>query len=177
MRRLIKWLRRLLRIDRYIRLSDYLRGLCLALMVSTVHGAALEEVNYWRRHNQHGRLAAFIEDKALTRFAQHKAEYRAARGLKDGHQGPKPSDDCREGTAEALPLFGWISCVMEETGRLAGAGVAIGDDGERYMVLVVRGKGYAPFGSQNLVCIPTAHMTPNAPRIHRINRTIKIGRW
>ncbi len=158
-------------------------ALSLLLMVAAVPAgaAAIDEVNYWRKHNRHGRLPAFVEDKALTKFAQRKAEFRAARGLKDGHQGLKPPDGCREGTAEALPMFGWISCCMEETGRYAGAGVAIGDDGERYMVLVVRGKGYAPFGRKNRMCIPTAHMTPDAPRVHRIKRAVSrlrsFGSW
>jgi len=166
LKRLIKWIRRVLRIDRYIRLSDYLKGLCLLLLVvSTANAAALDEVNYWRRHNG---LSKFIEDRGLTRFAQRKAEFRAARGLKDGHDGPKCPDNCREGTAEARPMWGWLSCCMDETGKLAGAGVAIGDDGERYMVLVVRGKGYAPRGRRIIMAMKTAHLTPDAPRIRRL---------
>jgi hypothetical protein len=57
---------------------------------------------------------------------------------------------------------------MEETGTYAGAGVAIGADGERYMVLIVRGtQGHAPNGRQ-VRLLRTAHLTPDAPRIERL---------
>jgi hypothetical protein len=57
---------------------------------------------------------------------------------------------------------------MEEDATHGGAGVAIGDDNERYMVLVVRGgSGIAPRG-RNVRPIATAHLTPNAPRMRRL---------
>lgn len=134
------------------------------LLSSTAQAGALDEVNLWRTTNG---LPPFQEDKRLTTTAQHKAEYRAARLLKNGHQGPPCPPGCREGTGEARPEWGWLTCVMEETGTYAGAGVAIGADGERYMVLIVRGtQGYAPI-SRQLRPLRTAHLTPDAPRIGR----------
>lgn len=143
-----------------------MRTLMLLLLVSsTASASALDEVNLWRTKNG---LSPFKEDKKLTVAAQHKAEYRAARLLKDGHQGPRCPGGCREGTGEAKPEWGWLTCVMEETGQFAGAGVAIGADGERYMVLIVRGtRGSAPHG-RRVRPIRTAQLTPDAPRIKRI---------
>ena len=143
-----------------------LRALLLTLlMCSVVQAKAIDEVNYWRKKNG---LRPFVEDKKLSAAAQHKAEYRAARLLKDGHQGPACPAGCREGTGEARPSWGWLTCVMEETGSHAGAGVAIGPDGERYMVLIVRGsRGNAPIG-RNVRPISTAHLTPDAPRVARV---------
>ena len=135
------------------------------LLSSTAKAAAIDEVNLWRTKNG---LTPFMEDKSLTRFAQRKAEYRAARLMKDGHQGPRCPPGCREGTGEARARWGWLTCVMEETGKYAGAGVAIGADGERYMVLIVRGtSGNAPIG-RKVRPLSTAHLTPNAPKIRRI---------
>ena len=137
----------------------------LLLVSSTASASGLEEVNLWRTKNG---LPPFEEDKKLTAAAQKKAEYRAARLLKDGHQGPTCPAGCREGTGEAKPEWGWLTCVMEETGTKAGAGVAIGADGERYMVLIVRGiHGHAPQGRQ-VRPLRTAHLTPDAPRIERV---------
>ena len=143
-----------------------MRALLIILLInSTAQASALEEVNLWRSKNG---LPAFKEDKKLTAAAQHKAEYRAARLLKDGHDGPECPAGCREGTGEAKPEWGWLTCVMEETGTYAGAGVAIGADGERYMVLIVRGiHGHAPNGRQ-VRPLRTAHLTPDAPRIERV---------
>jgi hypothetical protein len=135
------------------------------LLSSTAHAGALDEVNLWRTTNG---LPPFHEDTTLTAAAQHKAEYRAARLLKNGHQGPACPPGCREGTGEARAEWGWLTCVMEESGTYAGAGVAIGDDGERYMVLMVRGThSHAPTGRQ-VHPLRTSHLTPDAPRIQRV---------
>jgi hypothetical protein len=137
----------------------------LLLLGSTAQASALEEVNLWRTTNG---LPPFQEDERLTAAAQYKAEYRAARLLKNGHQGPPCPPNCREGTGEARAEWGWLSCVMEEAGTHAGAGVAIGADGERYMVLMVRGThSHAPMGRQ-VRPVRTAHLTPDAPRIPRV---------
>jgi hypothetical protein len=137
----------------------------LLLLSSTAQASALQEVNLWRTTNG---LPAFQEDERLTAAAQYKAEYRAARLLQNGHQGPPCPPGCREGTGEATAEWGWLSCVMEESGTYAGAGVAIGADGQRYMVLMVRGtQGYAPSGRQ-VRPLRTAHLTPDAPQIPRI---------
>ena len=140
-------------------------GIVIVLTLSMAANAgALDEVNLWRSKNG---LSTLAEDKELTLFAQHKSEYRAARLLKDNHHGPRHPEGCREGTGEAHPSWGWLTCVMEETGKYAGAGVAIGVDGERYMVLVMRGpRGYAPRGRQ-VKPLSTAHLTPDAPVIPR----------
>ncbi|MEZ6051244.1 MAG: hypothetical protein R3C02_07640 [Planctomycetaceae bacterium] len=74
--------------------------------------------------NENPGLPALKEDKELTAAAQHKAEYRAARLLKDGHQGPTCPAGCRE-DGRSRAWWGWLTCVMEETGTHAGAGVAI----------------------------------------------------
>lgn len=141
--------------------------MCILSFCSLAQGSAIEEVNLWRQKNG---LSPFIEDEKLTAAAQHKAEYRAARLLKNGHQGPACPAGCREGTGEARPSWGWLTCVMEETGKYAGAGVAVGADGERYMVLLVRGtRGSAPRG-RSVRPIRTAHLTPNAPIIRRLRR-------
>lgn len=141
--------------------------LVFLLLVTSSAASGIEEVNLWRSRNG---LPRFEEDKRLTRFAQYKAEWRASRLLQNGHQGPRCPADCREGTGEATSDWGWLTCVMEETGRYAGAGVAIGPDGQRYMVLVVRGtRGSAPIGRKVRPC-RTAHLTPDAPRIRSILR-------
>lgn len=120
---------------------------------------AMQEVNYWRKLN---RLPPVVEDPELTKFAQMKAEYRAKRGLKDGHQGPVNPPGTREGTGEATPEWGWLTCVMEETADEGGAGIAVGADGERYMVLVLRGGGDAPIG-RNVRPHDTSFLTPDPP--------------
>jgi len=126
--------------------------------------SGMDEVNYWRTANG---LKPFREVPWMKAFAQTKAEYRAARLLKDGHDGPRCPAGCREGTAEATAEFGWLSCCMEETGKWAGAGLAIGADGDRYMVLIVHGlKGHAPIG-RRVRPLRTAHLTPNPPIIPR----------
>jgi len=110
-----------------------MRSMIVVLVMSPIAGAsAIEEVNFWRSANGLPRL---VEDQVLTSRAQAKAEYRAARLLKNGHDGRRCPQGCREGTGEASPGWGWLACVMEETGDCAGAGVAIGADGQRYMVL------------------------------------------
>ena len=151
----------------------FIRVLLLTLIVhSTAFATAIEEVNHWRTENG---LQPFKEVKWMTEFAQKKAEWRAARLAQNGHQGPRCPAGCREGTGEARSEWGWLTCCQEETGEWAGAGVAIGADGERYMVLVIHGtRGTAPKGRQiggrgaPLRIINTSRMTPDAPRIDRI---------
>lgn len=148
-------------------------ALILVAAASTAGATAIEEVNYWRSQNG---LPPFQEDEQLTQFAQAKAEWRAARLAKNGHQGPSVPAGCREGCGEATPDWGWLTCCQEETGQLAGAGVAIGADGERYMVLVIRGtNGSAPRGRKiggngPLKIVRTAHLTPDAKVMGRIRR-------
>jgi len=133
--------------------------LCVSL---TANATGIQEVNYWRSKNG---LKPFIEVHWMTDFCQKKAEYRAARGLKDNHAGKRCPAGCIEGCAESTPDWGWHTCCTEESGRFAGAGVAIGEDGERYMVLLVWGKGG---NRRNIRPLKTAHLTKDAPIIKRI---------
>ena len=149
------------------------RALFIAsLLASTVSASAMKEVNHWRTQNG---LEPFEEVPWMTEFAQQKAQWRAARLAQNGHQGPPCPAGCREGCGEALPMWGWLTCCQEETGKRAGAGVAIGADGQRYMVLIIQGtQGIAPKGRQiggsgaRLRIIDTSKLTPDAPRIERL---------
>ncbi|WP_372894520.1 CAP domain-containing protein [Stieleria sp.] len=130
--------------------------------VAVAQGGAFDEVNAWRRA---AGLPSFIEDPAMTEFAKRKAEYRAARGLKNGHQGPSVPAGWTEGCGEATATWGWLTCATECDFRYAGAGVAIGADGERYMVFVGRGgSGRALIDPNRYPIIKTAHLTPNPLR-------------
>ena len=153
----------------------FIRALLLvSLFASTASASALKEVNHWRTQNG---LEPFNEVPWMTKFAQRKAEWRAARLAQNGHQGPPCPAGCREGTGEATPNWGWLTCCQEENGKWAGAGVAIGADGQRYMVLVIYGtQSTAPKGRQiggrgaRLRIINTSSLTPDAPVIQRIQR-------
>ena len=144
------------------------------LITSTASATAIEEVNHWRTQNG---LEAFKEVPWMTEFAQRKAEWRAARLAQNGHQGPRCPAGCREGCGEARSDWGWLTYCQEETGKWAGAGVAIGADGQRYMVLIIHGtRGTTPKGRQiggrgsRLRIINTSQLTADAPRIERVQR-------
>ena len=149
-----------------------LRALMLTLLLaSTASATAMKEVNYWRTHNG---LKPLKEVEWMSKFAQRKAEWRAARLAKNGHQGPACPAGCRDGTGEATADWGWLTCCQEESGAWAGAGVAIGADGERYMVLIIHGShGSTPRGrsiggrGSGMRIINTSRLTPDAPRIPR----------
>ena len=153
----------------------FIRALFLVLIcASSASATAMKEVNHWRTQNG---LQPFKEVPWMTKFAQRKAEWRAARLVQNGHQGPPCPAGCREGTGEATPAWGWLTCCQEETGKWAGAGVAIGADGQRYMVLVIHGtQGSAPKGRQigggrsRLRIINTSALTPDAPVMQRTVR-------
>ena len=78
----------------------------------------MDEINEWRRRSG---LRPFIEDPAMTRFAQMKAKYRAAKNLRNGHQGPQAPAGWREGTGEASSSWGWLTCESESDFTYAGA--------------------------------------------------------
>ncbi|QEG01297.1 hypothetical protein Mal15_53730 [Stieleria maiorica] len=134
-----------------------------ALTSATIaQGGAFDEVNAWRRG---AGLPELIEDPEMTKFAQQKAEYRAARGLKNGHQGPSVPGGWTEGCGEATATWGWLTCATECDFRYAGAGIATGADGERYMVFVGRGgSGRALINPDRYPIIKTAHLTPKPIR-------------
>lgn len=133
------------------------------LSIGSLRGDGFAEVNEWRRR---AGLPAFVEDPQMTAFAQAKAKYRAERGLQNGHQGPKPPAGWREGTGEATSTWGWLTCEMESDFRYAGAGVCVGKDGKRYMVLVCRGgSGRALISRNNAPVHNTSYLTPDPPRV------------
>ena len=138
------------------------------LLASAASGAALDEVNLWRRANG---LRPYIEDPALTEFAMKKAIWRAQHLAYDGHQGPKNPPGTCEGTGETAESWGcWNTCIMEESHVFAGAAVVRNDHGQRVMVLVCRGGScHAPRG-RNIRPVRTFHLTPNPPRVPAIGR-------
>ena len=135
----------------------------IALVAATLaHGGAFVEVDAGRRG---AGLPQLIEDPAMTQFAEAKARYRAARGLKNGHQGPSVPAGWTEGCGEAKASWGWLTCATECDFQYAGAGIAIGADGERYMVFVGRGgSGRALIDPKRYPIIKTAHLTPSPTR-------------
>jgi len=154
-------------------LFAWIQHLALVLALtscSIAEAGGVDEVNLWRAKNG---LKPFVEVPWMTEFAQEKAEWRAARlmqsTLTDGHKGPKCPSGCREGTGTGEPWWGWITCCMDESGKYAGAGVAIGGDGERRMVLIVHGKGRGLVHGI-LRAQKTAHLTPRPPIITRLNK-------
>ena len=135
----------------------------MAFTAISALGDGMDEVNEWRRRSG---LPAFIEDPAMTQFAMMKARYRAERHLRDGHQGPAAPAGWHEGTGEAQPVWGWLTCEMESDFQYAGAAMCVGSDGTRYMVLVCRsGTGRALIGRQGAPVHKTSHLTPNPPRV------------
>jgi hypothetical protein len=106
------------------------------------------------------------EDADMTKFATRKACYRAFHRLKDGHDGPECPPGWREGTAAAKPTWGWLTCCQEEDAEYGGAGMCVAKNGDRYMVLVLRGgTGEALIPRDNIPIHDTSHLTPNPIRI------------
>ncbi len=132
-------------------------------VTSIAYGDGFDEINEWRKRCG---LKPFIEDPKMTEFAAKKARYRAERNLRDGHQGPKPPAGWHEGTGEAKPFWGWLTCESESDFRYAGAAMCVGSDGTRYMVLVCReGTGRALISRNNAPVHNTSFMTPDPPRV------------
>lgn len=137
--------------------------LAAALISQTANADGMDEVNEWRRRTG---LPSFVEDPAMTRFAEMKARYRAQHNLRDGHQGPKPPAGWHEGTGEAQPSWGWLTCESESDFRYAGAAVCVGVDGTRFMVLVCRdGSGRALVSRHRSPVHNTSRLTPKPARI------------
>jgi len=92
-----------------------MRSMIVVLVMSPIAGAStIEEVDFWRSANGLPRL---VEDQVLTSRSQAKAEYRAARLLKNGHDGPRCPQGCREGTGEASPGWGWLAGLRDGRDR------------------------------------------------------------
>lgn len=153
----------------------------LALLLPAM-GEALDECNLQR---QHFGLPPLIRDPELMRAAQRKAEWKAAHHVTsqygyDGHEGQTPPDDCIEGCGALTPFWGWGTCETTLTGSWpAGAGLAMGTDGRRYMVLWIRQGGQnghrrtIDMSSRNLA--DTAHLTPGLKVIPRSRTRIPKG--
>ena len=112
-------------------------------------------------------LPQIQEDPVMTKWAQEKANFRAYYRLKNGHQGPRTPAGWREGTGEAKSFWGWLTCCQEEDAAYGGAGICIGLDGERYMVLALRGgSGRSLFRSRtNIPIHDTSRLTAKPYRI------------
>ena len=137
--------------------------LMIAALAPSLWADGMDEVNEWRRRNG---LQPFIEDPAMTKFALMKARYRAERNLQNGHQGPRAPTGWHEGTGEAAPSWGWLTCEMEGDFQYAGAGMCVGRNGERFMVLVCRGGSGRALLPRNQVPVHnTSHLTPDPPRV------------
>jgi hypothetical protein len=111
--------------------------------VTTVSPAqgALAEVNATRAARG---LPPYIEDGNLTSGAVAAANYRAQH-LMEGHTSndfgflPAGAQARAAGCAAWQPSMGWGACATYDTQyRYAGAGIAMGRDGRRYMHLFVR---------------------------------------
>jgi hypothetical protein len=101
---------------------------------------ALREVNEVRVRRG---LRPFIHDDGLCQAACAAAEYRAARCIA-GHCNdfaflPQGCSASAAGCAAWPPDMGWGACCTYDNYTHAGAAVAIGPDGQRYMHLFVRG--------------------------------------
>jgi hypothetical protein len=159
-------------IARIIKVENmkWLLVMTIVLTTQAVASAdAMDEVNEWRKLCG---LPPLIEDPAMTKFAAMKARYRAQRNLRNGHQGPRPPAGWREGTGEAYAVWGWLTCETESDFKYAGAGICVGADGTRFMVLVCRGgSGRALLPRQNSPVHNTSHLTRNPPRVGKTGLT------
>lgn len=101
---------------------------------------ALDEVNAARAARG---LRPYILDGRLAEAAQLAAQYRAERRIA-GHTSndfgflPVGSDATAAGCAAWPSELGWGACCTYEAWTYAGAAVAVGPDGQRYMHLFVR---------------------------------------
>lgn len=119
------------------------RAVCVLLLFSSFAPAAddaLGEVNAARAARG---LRPFVRDAGLSQAAAGAADYRAARRI-TGHTSndfsfvPAGSTARAAGCAAWQPGWGWGACCTYEPWTFAGAAVAIGPDGRRYMHLFVR---------------------------------------
>lgn len=159
--------------------------LCLVVVVVALTSGfaqadGLAEVNAQRAR---AGLPPLTPDAEFQRFAQGKAEWQAARGIClsngfNGHEGPAVPTRGAEGTGHASHDWGWVTCRMWTRGSWpAGAGLAIGTDGKRYMCLVIRCPQNTPEG-RGVMLKDTSRMS-NPSTIGRINQHIQrepIGR-
>lgn len=123
------------------------------------------EFNEWRRRCG---LPQLKEVPEMSELAQNKANYRAFYRLQNSHDGPAHPKDWYEGCGEAIPYVGWLTCVMEDNAQEGGAGMTVGLDGQRYMVLYLRGGTrdcLLPGGRDNAPTHRTSYLSPRPWRI------------
>lgn len=134
---------------------------------SIAYGDAWAELTAQRAHFG---LPPMVEDSQLSAWAQMKAEWQAARGVGlhsggNGHEGPNCGVGYTEGTGCLEPAAGWATCAFKSAGSpVAGAGLALGTDGRRYMCLVIRGTNHRD-GGRNVALSNTSYLSPDAPVI------------
>ena len=140
-------------------------AIAFALLFPTVaHSDLFDELQEWRRRNG---LPLFIEDPRMTQFCRMKAQYRAQRNLQNGHQGPRAAPGWTEGTGEASPSWGILVCAMESDNRYAGAGLAYGRNGQRYMVATFRGgSGRNLINPHRVRPFNTSYLSPRGQRFN-----------
>ena len=101
---------------------------------------ALDEVNAKRATRG---LPPYIRDDGLTIAAQRAADARAA-SLTFGHTSndfaflPVGCSADSAGCAAYPPEYGWLSCLIWENARYAGAAYTVGVDGRRFMHIYIR---------------------------------------
>lgn len=153
-----------------------------ALVLGTAVAALADSFEEMNAQRANLGLAPLIRNEDLMKAAQYKAEWLAAHQIKagrdywqhrnpDGSFGPMIGAGYIEGIGAQDPGAGWCSCAMRTIGQHeAGTGLAIGEDGIRYMVLFVKGRNLP---ETNVVrpLVNTSWRSPNAPRIRY------LGRW
>ena len=150
----------------------------VAVAAATAKAGAWEELNAQRAHMG---LPPMIQDEEATAFAQMKAEYQAARGISGfypdsmrskgmtGHEGPRFNLPHVEGTGCSRDGY-WMTCAMRSIGQpRAGAGIATGSDGARYMCLIVLGRNHRDGGVRRPLMY-TAHLKDSPPQENLVER-------
>jgi hypothetical protein len=160
-------------MDTIMKLNGFAVIILLSFFTNTIYAGAFEEVNEWRRRTG---LPAFKMDKKMMEFARTKARFRALNDLRDSHTGPRnlplPAGWC-EGTGEATPEWGILTCCLEEDHIFIGAHVVVNSTtGLRYMVLVLRGGSCrALIPRNNIPTYNTSYLTPKPETVKGIKRT------
>ena len=149
--------------------------LTLLLCTYAVAGTPLDECNAQRAH--YG-LPPLVEDARLSEWAQCKAVWQAAHDVSlangyNGHEGPQLGMGYIEGTGVLDPDAGWGTCAFRVEGSWpAGAGLAIGANGKRYMCLILRISNEQYRERPTVGALSnTSPMSPDPPRVPRTSFT------
>ena len=141
----------------------------LLLLTATAQAEPFTEMNAQRAHLG---LPPLIRDADLMRKAQKRAEWLAVRQIHSGpdyygHRGANWGPGIIEGIGSLYPDWGWCTCAMRTIGQhRAGAGMVVGTDGRRYMVLLIRGSNLLETQIRRPLR-DTSHMTPDPVRVQR----------